>query len=235
MGKYSRNSGKHTTKTTTTLFNRITFKFMITVGLVVAILIASFFLFIFDRTQDHIISEVHKQADIAFEQIVIARNLNADYGGIYVEKTAGVVSDPYLEKIGMEPDIITVDNRTYTLKNPALITRELSSIAKEGEVLEFHITSLDLVNPSNRLDEFEKESLMSFDNGITETTQIVLQNGSMSYQYIAPLYIVESCLKCHKNYEIGDVRGGISVFLRWIMHTVPYSPQKEIYLHVLLF
>ena len=213
MGKYSRNSGKHTTKTTTTIFNRITFKFMITVGLVVAVLIASFFLFIFDRTQDHIISEVHNQAEIAFEQIVITRHWNTNYGGVYVEKTAGVVSDPYLEKIGIEPDIITVDNRTYTLKNPALMTRELSSIAKEGEVLEFHITSLNLVNPSNRPDEFEKESLMSFDNGITETTQIVLQNGSMSYQYMAPLYVVESCLKCHKNYELGDVRGGISVFL----------------------
>ncbi len=213
MGKYSRNSGKHTTKTTITLFNRMTVKFMITVGLVVAILIASLFLFISDRTQDHIISEVHKQAEIAFEQIVIARNLNVNYGGVYVEKTAGVVSDPYLEKIGIEPDIITVDNRTYTLKNPALMTRELSSIAKEGEILEFHITSLNLVNPSNAPDDFEKESLMSFDNGITETTQIVLRNGSMSYQYMAPLYVVEGCLKCHKNYEIGDVRGGISVFL----------------------
>ena len=35
----------------------------------------------------------------------------------------------------------------------------------------------------------------------------------MSYQYMAPLYVEKGCLKCHKNYNLGDVRGGISVFL----------------------
>ena len=151
-------------------FNRISTRFMLTVGVVVAVLFVSMFLIVFDRAQDQIISEVKKQAEIAFEQVVITRHWNTGYGGVYVEKTEGIRSNPYLEKLGVEPDIMSVDGRKYTLKNPALMTRELSDIAKQGKILEFHITSLNLVNPSNAPDEFEKEALMSFNKGAKRST-----------------------------------------------------------------
>jgi len=146
-------------------FNRIAIRFMLSVGLAMGILLAAIFLFISHRARKQIISEIHKQAEIAFEQVVIARHWNAGYGGVYVEKTTGVASNPYLEKLGVPPDLVSVDGREYTLKNPALMTRELSDIAKQGKVFEFHITSLDLVNPSNAPDAFETEVLMSFDKG----------------------------------------------------------------------
>lgn len=211
MGNNVKNDGENSTATP--FFNRITIRFMLSVGLVMGILLAAIFLFVSNRAQDHIILEVHKQAEIAFEQVVITRHWNAEYGGVYVEKTRGIESNPYLEKLGIEPDIINVDGRKYTLKNPALMTRELSDIAKQGKVLEFHITSLDLVNPSNAPDAFEKAALMSFEKGDTEANRIVRRNALMSYQYMAPLYAEKGCLKCHKNYKPGDVRGGISVFL----------------------
>ena len=211
MGNNVKNDGENSTAIP--FFNRITIRFMLSVGLVMGILLAAIFLFVSNRAQDHIILEVHKQAEIAFEQVVITRHWNAEYGGVYVEKTRGIESNPYLEKLGIEPDIINVDGRKYTLKNPALMTRELSDIAKQGKVLEFHITSLDLVNPSNAPDAFEKAALMSFEKGDTEANRIVRRNALMSYQYMAPLYAEKGCLKCHKNYKPGDVRGGISVFL----------------------
>jgi signal transduction histidine kinase len=38
-------------------------------------------------------------------------------------------------------------------------------------------------------------------------------SGAWYYRYIAPLYVEESCLACHRNqgYRVGDVRGAISV------------------------
>ena len=148
------------------LVNRITIRFMLTVGLAMGIVLASMFLFISVRAREHVISEVHKQAEIAFEQVVITRHWNTEYGGVYVEKTKGVESNPYLEKLGIDPDITCEDNRKYTLKNPALMTRELSDIAKKGDVLEFHITSLNLVNPSNAPDEFEKNRSCHLKKGL---------------------------------------------------------------------
>ncbi len=186
---------------------------MLIVGMVTAILLVSLFLYIAQNTEESIISEVHGQAEIAHEQVVITRHWNADYGGVYVEKTEGIQSNPYLEKLGIHPDIVTGDGRIYTLKNPALMTRELSGYAHEGELLEFHITSLELVNPSNAPDEFETRGLELFEEGVTQVTQIVERNGTISYQYVAPLYITQGCLKCHSDYSVGEVRGGISVFL----------------------
>lgn len=197
----------------TKFYNSIDMKIMLTVGLLVAILLSSIFFFTANKTEQHLITEVNGKAEIAFEEIVLTRQWNADFGGVYVEKTEGMESNPYLKKLGVDPDIECVDGKIYTLKNPALMTREISIYSKECGIFEFHITSLDLVNPLNAPDEFEIKSLKSFENGSTEATQITDRNGSPSYQYLAPLYVKEGCLTCHKNYEVGDVRGGISVFI----------------------
>ena len=194
-------------------YNSINVKFMLTVGLVVAVLLSSIFLFIANETENHLMSEVNEKAEIAFEEIVLIKQFDTDFSGIYIEKTEGVESNPYLKKMGVETDIESVDGKIYTLKNPALMTRGSSSYSKESGILEFQITSLDYINPLNEPNEFEIESLRSFEKGSTEAAQIIDRNGSLSYQYMAPLYVKEGCLTCHNNYEIGDMRGGISVFI----------------------
>ena len=67
MGNKSKNDGE----------NRIAIRFMLTVGLATDIVLASMFMWISDRAREHVISEVHKQAKIAFEQVVITRHWNA--------------------------------------------------------------------------------------------------------------------------------------------------------------
>ncbi len=192
---------------------RIEIKFMLTVGFFIAVLLALSFLFISNNIENNIISEVENQAKITFDQIVITRTWNSDYGGVYVEKREGVQSNPYLEMLGVHPDIEGMNGKVYTLKNPALMTREISVYANRTKPFGFHITSLDLVNPSNAPDEFETEALKTFEKGATKSTNIVERNHSRVYQYMAPLYVTNGCLTCHKNYSIGDVRGGVSVFL----------------------
>jgi hypothetical protein len=96
------------------IYDRIDVKFMLIIGVFLAILLASIFWYMSDQTQEGLISELHKEAKIAFEQVVITRHWNAGYGGVYVEKINGVESNPYLRKLGVEPDIQSVDGRNFT-------------------------------------------------------------------------------------------------------------------------
>jgi signal transduction histidine kinase/HAMP domain-containing protein len=199
-------------------------KFLLVVGTVVAVVISSFFVWEYKELEKHIISGVEKQAEIAFEQIVITRQWSADYGGVYVEKKAGVESNPYLREIGINPDITDIEGKKYTLKNPALMTREISSYAEARGIHQFHITSLKLINPNNAPDEFERQALKKFENGIKSVSQITVKEGTPVFQYMAPIYVEEACLKCHGHlgYNVGDIAGGISVFV----------PMQEAYLAI---
>ncbi|PKL24784.1 MAG: hypothetical protein CVV47_10155 [Spirochaetae bacterium HGW-Spirochaetae-3] len=60
-----------------------------------------------------------------FQQIVLTRRWAAEYGGVYVRKGPGVESNPYL----IHPDLEATDGSILTLRNPSLITREISEIA----------------------------------------------------------------------------------------------------------
>ena len=112
---------------------------------------------------------------------MLTRRWNADYGGVYVEKKPGVVSNPYL----VNPDIEGKDGKVYTKRNPALMTREISEYAKKDGSMMFHITSLKPLNPDNKADAFETRSLQAFEtrslqafeNGILETTEKEYRDG----------------------------------------------------------
>ncbi len=199
-------------------------KFLLVVGTVVAVVISSIFVWEYKELEKHIIGGVEKQAEIAFEQIVITRQWSADYGGVYVEKKAGVESNQYLLEIGINPDITDIEGKKYTLKNPALMTREISSYAEARGIHQFHITSLKLINPNNAPDEFERQALEKFENGIKSVSQITIKKGTPVFQYMAPIYVEEACLKCHGHlgYNVGDIAGGISVFV----------PMQEAYLAI---
>ncbi|MBC8234121.1 DUF3365 domain-containing protein [bacterium] len=174
----------------------------------------SSFLGISIRQEQLIRDQLYTNAKSMFDNIVLTRRWNANYGGVYVHKGPGMKSNPYLE----QPDIKTVDGKTYTMKNPALMTREISEYAQEIERFSYHITSLKLLNPANAPDDWERNALQKFEDGIPEMTQITTLNGSKVYRFIAPLKYESSCVPCHakQKYNIGQIRGGISV-------TVPFE------------
>ena len=144
-----------------------------------------------------------------FSSIVVARRWNAMHGGVLVPKTPGVAANPYLEN----PDRRGTDGTVYTLKNPALMTREISDIAEHEGAFKFHITSLKPLNPENAPDAFERTSLEAFERGVPETTGRQTLGGNPWFRYMAPLRVEASCLTCHakQGYQIGQIRGGISV------------------------
>ncbi len=155
-----------------------------------------------------------RQGRSFFHAIVMTRLWMASHGGVYVRMTPGVKVNPYLEKIpGVRTLIRDETGQLYVLKNPALVTREISELADRRGILKFHITSLKPLNPNNRPDAFEEKSLRAFQSGIPENHIFEENRGKVLFRYMAPLITEASCLKCHgaQGYQRGDVRGGISV------------------------
>lgn len=184
-------------------------KFIISTGLVIFFVQLTIFWGAAFRTRQLINEEKLTQARALFNSIVLTRKWNAHYGGVYVEKKKGVYSNPYLDN----PDIKLRDGRTFTNKNPALMTREISEYAEEEGLFKFKITSLKLLNPDNQPDLFETKALLLFDKGEKEVFDNEIINKKTFFRYMAPLHVEQPCLQCHlkQGYKVGDIRGGISI------------------------
>lgn len=183
--------------------------FLISFCLIIAFFISGTYLGLNIQTRKLIYESLLENSRAYFATIVATRAWNANYGGVYVEKKAGVISNPYIEK----PDIQTRDGRVFTIRNPAMMTREVSELIGKNRDFSFHITSKKLVNPANKPDRFEAQSLTSFEKGVKETFRTVTTGDKTYFRYMGPLYVEKACLHCHEKqgYKIGDVRGGISV------------------------
>lgn len=167
------------------------------------------YLGIFLNNRQAIEQELLSRARSIVETVVFARNWNAGHGSIYVQKSSEMESNPYLEN----PDIETVDGRVFTQKNPALMVREISEMIGDKGAFQFHMSSLNPINPNNVPDQFETEALRAFENGALEVFIRQEQQQGTYFHYMVPLVVEQSCLECHakQGYRIGDVRGGISV------------------------
>jgi len=187
--------------------------FLIVLSVIISFVISLIFLGVYLRSNKLLLDIVREQARSYFELIVETRLWNAQYGSVYVEKKEGVQSNPYLRQIGIEPDVACEGNRIFTMKNPALMTREISELTGAKNGVKFHITSLNPINPENAPDAFEGQALRQFDEGIKEVWVIDRSGQSSVYRYMAPLSVEQACLECHKGqgYREGDIRGGISV------------------------
>ncbi len=181
------------------------------VSLISSILLCFFgvFLGIAIRSNALIRETLLAQARSQLNGIVLTRQWNADYGGVFAEKKPGTESNRFLH----DPDITTIDGRIYTKKNPALMTREISIYAERDGLFKFHMTGLHPLNPENEPDEYERRSLASFGQGALETHTTEKLKGGSVFRYMAPLEAEESCLQCHaeQGYKVGDILGGISV------------------------
>jgi diguanylate cyclase (GGDEF)-like protein len=184
-------------------------RYVISISLLVALSLSAIFTAATLTNRTLIYEQARAQARSLFNSILMARKWNAHFGGVYVEKTPEMQSNPYLAN----PDLTTKDGRIFTKINPALMTRGISEIAAKEGLFRFHITSLNLLNPENAPDAFEQEALKKFADGETEHFRDEHDRGKTVFRYMAPLYVESACLECHaqQGYSIGQVRGGISV------------------------
>ena len=183
--------------------------FIIHISFIVGISLMGIFIGFAVQTDRLIDDQYLTTARAHFKNIVLTRRWNAEHGGVFVKKGPDSPSNPYLEN----PDITALDGTVYTMKNPALMTREISEYAQKSGDFIYHITSLTPLNPDNVPDDFEKTALTGFQAGDKEKHTLVRGNDQAVYRYMAPLCVENSCMACHakQGYRIGDVRGGISV------------------------
>lgn len=165
------------------------------------------------RTQSLIDGEALGNARSYTDLIVAVRSWNAVHGGVWVLKRPGVETNEYLTRMGVSADSTTTDGRVLTLRNPALMTREISEILNQSGEVRFGLTSLEPVNPTNAPDAWERAALVSFDNGETEAWITTEESGTPVLRYMRPLVTENGCLTCHakQGYKVGDIRGAISV------------------------
>lgn len=156
-----------------------------------------------------------------FYQVVVSRAWNAQHGGVYVPVTEATQPNEYLDDPRRE--IVVDENLTLTKINPAYMTRQISELAQLHEGIKFHITSLNPIRPENVPTTIEKEALEKFETGVKEIGFVQEKDDFKSYFYMAPLSTADNCLKCHakQGYQLGDVRGGISVEFPY-NHNIPF-------------
>lgn len=196
---------------------RLSFKIMLAVVTVIILVNGVLFWLIghrYNRLLDENLLDISRTM---YKQIVIMRSYVAEHGGIYVPFTDQDQLNPFLQN----PIRVTLTGDTLIQKNPAAVTRDLSQLSPMvGGKYQFRLTSLNLMNPDNRPDEFERAALVALENGENryltqygEYTTREMKGGDSRFRYFAPLYTKESCLSCHgdQGYEVGDVRGGMSI------------------------
>lgn len=148
-----------------------------------------------------------------FDLLLITRRWNARHEGVYVPVTPETPANPYLKDPRRE--IQVTDTLTLTKVNPAYMTRALAELAAERSGVQFHITSLKPIRPENLAQPWEAEALRAFEQGAREWVEFYRHSDQEGYRYMAPLITEKPCLKCHaeQGYELGSVRGGISITL----------------------
>ena len=155
---------------------------------------------------------------MAFTKDISYRLWNTKHGGVYVPITNETQPNPYLKV--PHRDVVTTEGKKLTLINPAYMTRRVFTLTEEMYGLKGHITSLNLLNPGNDPDEWEKQCLTTFEEDPSAISEFMLMNGEPFLRFMRPMITQKGCLKCHGHmgYKEGDVRGGISVSVPMSLH-----------------
>ncbi|OKY74109.1 MAG: hypothetical protein BM485_14950 [Desulfobulbaceae bacterium DB1] len=163
------------------------------------------------------------EAKTIFQHNLAYRRWNAMNDGVYVKVSDKTPPNPFI--LDDNRDLTTNEGELLTIINPFQMTRQAYDLLRiqspELAVLN-RTVSLDPVNPENTPDEWERKALLDFEKGNGEVSDITTIDGAPFMRLISPYVTEERCLKCHEHqgYEIGDIRGGMSV-------AVPMQPYLD--------
>jgi hypothetical protein len=171
------------------------------------------------------------EAQAFFNEVVTVRNWNSSHGGVYVPVTSETQPNPYLKVA--DRDVITTDGLRLTKLNPSYMNRQIGELAARRNKVWYHITSANPLRPENIPDQWEMAALKMFSAGRPEYSEFSESSaGDKVFRYMAPLFAEDSCLECHheQGYELGDLRGGISVTIE----AEPILTTENQHIHYLL-
>lgn len=153
------------------------------------------------------------EANATYNKDVLYRRWASMHGGVYVPVSEETPANPILEFIPYRDIDIPEKQLKLTLVNPAYMTRQVHELAKEQYGVQGNITSLNPIRAENIADEWERNALEKFEQGIREHSDFVDIDGKRHLRYMHAMVVEESCMKCHatQGYQLGQVRGGVSV------------------------
>jgi signal transduction histidine kinase len=156
-----------------------------------------------------VLGQAEQQAKMLYRQILLTRQWIADHQGLFLLQSNATRANAFLT----EPVTTTTGGQVLVKRNPAMVTRELSEYAAKSGMGWFRVTSLKPINPANRPDPFEQQSLLRFQQGAQEQVMIERGRSGRVLRYAAPLITEKSCLGCHSEhgYHPGEIRGTLSV------------------------
>lgn len=166
---------------------------------------------IFQRKKE-IILVATNEAGTIFEKDLVYYQWASGHKGVYVPMTEKTKPNPYLEHLP-ESSAVTSTGEPLTLVNPEYMIRQVYEMKSDKMGALGHITSLDPIRDENAADEWESIALESFEEGFTQFSSVEHINGQPYLRLMRPMVTDTGCLKCHEQqgYEMGDIRGGISV------------------------
>lgn len=161
---------------------------------------------------DHHTETLEGQANANFNIDQAFRNWNTRHGGAYVPITEDTPPNPYLAHIP-ERDITMPSGKQLTLMNPAYMARQIMAEYEKLYGIKGRVTALELLNPANAPDEWERKALLNLKSGKKVVTEQTTIDGEPYIRVMKPLYMDEGCDKCHAvlGFQTGDFRGGIAL------------------------
>lgn len=158
-----------------------------------------------------------ESAKTLFEYINITRLWNTQHAAVYVPITSQTAPNPYI--LSPNRDLKINEQLTLTQVNPAYMIQQIADIALKQSKVHFHFTSLNPINPANQPTQREAALLKEFQAGLSEKGLFITEKGEQYYFYMAPIYLDESCFKCHQRQDLlhNNIGGGISITSSYIM------------------
>ncbi len=152
---------------------------------------------------------------------LVFRQWATRHGGLYVKVDERTPPNPYLAHLPNR-DVETTNGMQLTLMNPAYMMRQMTEEFEVTYGIKGSITGQILLNPINKPDAWELNTLRAFDNGLKELIEKSDVDGEPYLRLMRPMVMTEGCIKCHGHlgFKEGDIRGGISV-------SVPLTPYLE--------
>ena len=164
------------------------------------------------QRKNEIIEVATNEAQTIFEKDLVYYKWATSHKGVYVPLTQKTQPNPYLENLP-ESSAMTATGEALTLVNPEYMIRQVYEMKTDQLGALGHITSLDPIRDENAADAWESMALESFEEGETQVTAVQHIQGQPYLRIMRPMVTEAGCLKCHlqQGYELGDIRGGISV------------------------
>ncbi len=182
-----------------------------TLGVIWTLAIGALLAWNLKSANEQVLDLVRVQARTAYDKDVLYRFWNSSHKFVYVPVSPETPPNPYLKV--PERDISTPDGIPLTMMNPAYMTRQANELGIERIGIYGHLTSLNPLRPGNAPDPWEAMALNKFEAGVKEVSSVEPLAGKQVMRLMRPLLVEQECIECHahQGYQVGEVRGGISV------------------------